>query len=141
MPYLCQCRCSPHWGFYPTGPFSERSGIGLVCHSPSLAEQCQQCWLLSSPFLVNTFPYNDAQQTMIKRGFYEIAGFPNVIGAIYCTHVHLKPPSMNDYIFINRKNYHYINVQVICDARLSLLIVVTWWPGGHRTPSFFKRAA
>ena len=28
---------------------------------------------------------------------------------------------MNDYVFINRKNYHSINVQVICDAKLSLL--------------------
>ena len=67
---------------------------------------------------------------MIKRGFYEIAGFPNVIDAIDCTHVRLKPPSMNDYAFINRKNYHSINVQVICDARLSLLNVVARWPGG-----------
>ena len=63
------------------------------------------------------FPYNDAQQTVIKREFFEIAGFPNVIGAIDCTHVHLKPPSMNYYAFLN---YHSINVQVICDARLSL---------------------
>ena len=30
------------------------------------------------------FPYNDAQQTVIKRDFYEIAGFPHVIGAIDC---------------------------------------------------------
>ena len=53
------------------------------------------------------FPYNDAQQTMIKRDFYEITGFPNVIGVIDCTHVHLKPPSMNDYAFINRKNVSF----------------------------------
>uniref|UniRef100_A0A671Y2E2 Putative nuclease HARBI1 n=1 Tax=Sparus aurata TaxID=8175 RepID=A0A671Y2E2_SPAAU len=70
------------------------------------------------------FPYNDAQQSVIKRQFYEIAGFPNVVGVIDCTHVRLKAPSMNDYAFINRKNYHSINVQVICDAKLSLLNVV-----------------
>ena len=75
------------------------------------------------------FPYNDAQQTVIKRES-EIAGFPNVIGGIDCTHVRLKPRSMNDYAFINHKNYHSINVQVICDARLSLLNVVARWPGG-----------
>ena len=70
------------------------------------------------------FPYNNAQQPVIKRQFCEIAGFPNVVGAIDCTHVRLKAPSINDYAFINSKNYHSINVQVICDAKLSLSNVV-----------------
>lgn len=68
------------------------------------------------------FPYNDAQQSVMERQFYQIAGFPNELGTIDCTPVHLKPPSMNDYS-INRKNYHSINVQLICDAKLSLVNV------------------
>ncbi len=78
---------------------------------------------------------------MIKREFYEIAGFPNVIGAIDCTHVRLKPPSVNDYAFINRKNYHSVNVQVICDARLSLLNVVARWPGGTHDSFIFNNSS
>ena len=56
-------------------------------------------------------------------------GFPHLIGAIDFTHVRLKEPSMNDSAFINGKNYRSINVQVICDAKLSLLNVVARWPG------------
>ncbi len=48
-----------------------------------------------------------------------------MVGVIDCTHVRLKAPSMNDYEFINRKNYHS-NVQIICDAKLSILNMVAW---------------
>ena len=86
------------------------------------------------------FPFREAQQTVIKRQFYEIAGFPNVIGAVDCTHVRIKPPSVNDYAYINSKNYHSINVQLICDAKLSLLNVVARWPGGSHDSSIFQNS-
>ena len=66
------------------------------------------------------FPYNNDQQTGIKRDFYAIARFPNVSGAVdWYTHVRMKPPSINDYAYINRKSYHSVKVPIICDARMS----------------------
>ena len=47
---------------------------------------------------------------------------------------------MNDYAFINHKNYHSINVQVICDAKLSLLNVVARWPGGTHNSFIFQNS-
>ncbi|KAG2466220.1 HARB1 nuclease, partial [Polypterus senegalus] len=39
-------------------------------------------------------------------------GFPNVIGAIDCTHVRIKAPAgPTEPDYINRKSYHSINVQ------------------------------
>ncbi len=39
--------------------------------------------------------------------------FPNVIGAIDCTHTRIKaPPGPNEGAFVNRKGVHSINVQV-----------------------------
>ncbi|XDV25593.1 hypothetical protein PO909_029486, partial [Leuciscus waleckii] len=41
-------------------------------------------------------------------------GFPNVIGAIDCTHIPIKaPPGPNEGDFVNRKGVHSINVQGI----------------------------
>ncbi|XP_059384683.1 putative nuclease HARBI1 [Carassius carassius] len=56
-------------------------------------------------------------------------GFPNVIGAIDCTHVAIRAPNVNENAFINRKHFHSINVQIICDADMLLTNVVARWPG------------
>ncbi|KAL2093109.1 hypothetical protein ACEWY4_010421 [Coilia grayii] len=86
------------------------------------------------------FPYNDAQQTVIKMAFYGIAEFPNMVGAIDCTHVRLKPPSVDDYAYINRKNFHSLNVQIICDAQMAILNMVAWWPGGTHDSFIFQNS-
>ncbi len=55
------------------------------------------------------FPYDDGQQSVIKRELYEIAGFPNVVCVIDCTHVRLKAPSMNDYAFVHQSQKLSLN--------------------------------
>lgn len=61
--------------------------------------------------------------------FFNIAGFPNVIGAIDGTHIGIQAPSTHEPLFVNRKGYHSINVQAICDAKLRVLNCVARWPG------------
>ena len=41
------------------------------------------------------FPYDEHNQTDVKRGFNGIAGMPNTTGAIDCTHVRIKAPSID----------------------------------------------
>ena len=64
------------------------------------------------------FPYNAVEQANIKAQFAARAGFPNVIGAIDCTHIAIKAPSQNEFVYVNRKHFHSINVQIICDAQI-----------------------
>ena len=47
-----------------------------------------------------------------KQKFHAKAGFPNVIGCIDGTHVRILAPSNNEHEYVNRKNFHSINVQV-----------------------------
>uniref|UniRef100_A0A4W5Q7A9 Putative nuclease HARBI1 n=1 Tax=Hucho hucho TaxID=62062 RepID=A0A4W5Q7A9_9TELE len=77
-----------------------------------------------------SFPCTAVQQARVKRDFHTIAGFPNVIGAIDCTHIAIKAPSVNEFNFVKRKGFHSVNVQVICDSHLALLNLVAKWPGG-----------
>ncbi|KAK0136546.1 putative nuclease HARBI1 [Merluccius polli] len=59
----------------------------------------------------------------------QIADFPNVIGAIDCTHIAIKAPSEGEYAYVNRKHFHSLNVQIICDAQMRLTNIVARWPG------------
>ena len=64
-----------------------------------------------------------------KIGFHGIAGFPNVIGAVDCTHIRIQKPKENEFQYVNRKNFHSLNVQTVCDAKYSFLNVEVNWPG------------
>ncbi|CAC5414332.1 HARBI1 [Mytilus coruscus] len=68
-------------------------------------------------------------ETVIRR-FYDIAGFPNVVGTVDGTHVRIKSPSIAEHIYVSRKKYHSIKVQGICDSNLKFLNIVSQWPGG-----------
>ena len=50
---------------------------------------------------------------------------PNVVGLIDGTHVRVQAPSLNEYAYVNRKNYHSINVQVITDCNHVIRDVVS----------------
>lgn len=48
--------------------------------------------------------------------FYVKYQFPGIVGVIDCTHVTIAPPYGQEYpehIYVNRKNYHSINVQLV----------------------------
>jgi len=88
------------------------------------------------------FPLNQQTLRTIKQSFYAVAHFPNVVGAIDCTHVAIKAPAANEEAYVNRKGVHSINVQAVCDADMRLLDVVAKWPGSsHDTCSFIWRSS
>ena len=49
--------------------------------------------------------YNKFQQANNKAQFSAGAGFPNVIGAIDCTHIAIKAPSHDEFVYV-RKHFH-----------------------------------
>jgi len=75
------------------------------------------------------FPYNPVEQANIKAQFAVRAGFPDVIRVIDCTHIAIKAPSQDEFVYVNRKHFHSINVQIICDAQMQLTNIVARWPG------------
>ncbi|XP_061166748.1 putative nuclease HARBI1 [Saccostrea echinata] len=74
-------------------------------------------------------PVDVVELNKIKKDFYGIAHFPNTVGAIDCTHIRMKAPTTAEHIYVNRKNYHSINIQGVCDSTLKFLNVVARWPG------------
>ncbi|XP_062572623.1 putative nuclease HARBI1 [Saccostrea cucullata] len=76
-------------------------------------------------------PVDVVELNKIKKDFYEIAHFPNTVGAIDCTHIRMKAPTIDEHLYVNRKNYHSINIQGVhvCDSTLKILNIVARWPG------------
>ncbi|CAH2106033.1 unnamed protein product [Euphydryas editha] len=74
-----------------------------------------------------------------EDGFYRIARFPRVQGAIDCTHVRIQSPCAEvGEEFRNRKGYPSINVQAVCDSELMLMNVVARWPGSAHDATIFN---
>ncbi|XP_058482276.1 putative nuclease HARBI1 [Solea solea] len=88
-----------------------------------------------------TFPgHNDLQR--IKETFYAIAGFPNVLGCIDCSHVRIVAPSgpvERDYV--DRRNHHSLNVQMICDANYLITNIEVKWPVGVHDARIFRASS
>ncbi|KAI4455558.1 hypothetical protein MML48_9g00005573 [Holotrichia oblita] len=80
------------------------------------------------------FPRNFQELRQIQQGFYEKFGLPGIVGCIDCTQVAIVAPHTNDplypeHIYVNRKGYHSINVQLICDVNCRILNVSAQFPG------------
>ncbi|XP_067904668.1 putative nuclease HARBI1 [Heterodontus francisci] len=63
------------------------------------------------------------------RRFSAIAGFPKVQGVVNCTHVAIRSPAGHSGTFINRKVFHSLNVQLVCDHRKRIMQVCERYPG------------
>ena len=114
-------------GFLATGTFQREvgdiSGISQPSMSRTMPAVLDAIISLAPNYI--QFPYRDPQQAEIKRGFHAIARFPNIIGAIDCTHIAIKAPSTNEFNYVNRKGFHSVNVQIVCDAN-QICILEAW---------------
>ncbi|KAB0796380.1 hypothetical protein PPYR_10441, partial [Photinus pyralis] len=57
----------------------------------------------------------------VANGFHNLARFPNVVGAIDCTHIRIHSPGGdNAEHFRNRKGWFSLNVQTVSDSNLKI---------------------
>ncbi|CAI6371996.1 unnamed protein product [Macrosiphum euphorbiae] len=130
--------------FFGTGSYQTPMGHSrFTALSQSSVSRCinEVVNALNHPDIFNLwvkFPSNIYELDQVRKKFYTKTRFPGVIGCIDCTHVALVPPSSNlnlienqhpEYIYVNRKCYHSINVQLICDSDLKILNVNALFPG------------
>ncbi|KAJ1140838.1 hypothetical protein NDU88_007176 [Pleurodeles waltl] len=85
-----------------------------------------------------SFPNTQLKQQENKQGFYQINGFPHVLGAIDCTHVRIVLPAATEHLYRNRKQTHSINVQAIVDHRGLITNIVGKYPGSVHDSFIFR---
>ena len=93
--------------FLATGSFqnviASSHGISQPSVSRCIAAVTDALCLHAKEYIV--FP-NQEDQLTIQRSFQEKDGFPLVLGCIDCSHVPIVAHSVNEAIFVNRKNAH-----------------------------------
>lgn len=84
------------------------------------------------------FPITLDGRLQNKADFMDRSGFPGIVGAIDGTHIAILKPSTEEHNFINRKGFHSLNVQLICDDSLKILNINANF-GGASHDSFIWR--
>ncbi len=117
--------------FYASGSFLEVVGDTVRVSRSSASRTVTKISTLLAQKLDDfvKFP-SDAEIKTVQNDFYEIARVPGIVGAIDGTHIKIQAPASDqEPFYVNRKGYHSINVQGICDAKYRFLNIVADWPG------------
>lgn len=104
--------------FLASGSFLEVIGDTFSSYDKSTVSRVVRRVTLALASKVNDFvkfPTTPNERDEIKHGLFRVGGFPSAIGCIDGTHVRIKAPSQNEPDFINRKGFHSVNVQAICN--------------------------
>ena len=63
-------------------------------------------------------PRSREEVAKTKHDFYQLAGFPGVIGCIDGSHIPIVAPQEDEFVFFNRKGFHSTIIQAVCDSNL-----------------------
>ncbi|XP_067838988.1 putative nuclease HARBI1 [Heptranchias perlo] len=126
--------------FYGSGFIQAAAGdisnISWFAVHYSKRESTEAVYTMRKRFI--SFPFARDKQEEQAQGFARIAGLPMVQGAIDCMHITIRAPHRNSAIFLNRKGFHSLNVQVVCDHRQRIMQVNVRYLGSSHV-SFILR--
>ncbi|KAK3886785.1 hypothetical protein Pcinc_009105 [Petrolisthes cinctipes] len=120
--------------YLATGKMQQCNSDDLGPSQPSVSNSITQTLhALTAPHLIKQFikfpALHHHELARIAGEFRQVAGFPGVVGVIDGTHIRIIAPRRFEAEYVNRKNYHSVNVQIVFDAAYNILNVVAKWPG------------
>ncbi|XP_062602463.1 putative nuclease HARBI1 [Saccostrea cucullata] len=119
--------------YFATGKMQLCNGDDFGIHQSTVSRIVQRVsTALTRPHIIQRYIKFPTDAQTIHRhqtDFHAIANFPGVLGAIDGTHVRILRPTVNEEEFVNRKNFHSVNVQLVVDAHCHILDIVAKWPG------------
>ncbi|XP_041068359.1 putative nuclease HARBI1 [Carcharodon carcharias] len=120
--------------FYTTGSFQAASG--LINDITQYAIHCcirdvtEVLYSKRNQFI--SFPMETENQEERALGFRQMAGFPQVQGVLGCAHVALRAPYDDPGVYVNKKGFHSLKVQLVCDHQRRVMQVCSRFPGSTR---------
>ena len=117
--------------YLATGAFQSLLGdeLSIQVSQPTISRAVTQ-FLNAVVAKRNLFISWPEDTTATRKFFFEKYRMPNVVGCIDGTHVQIQaPPGDEELAYVNRLNYHSINVQGVCDENYKFINVVAKHPG------------
>ncbi|KAG7315308.1 hypothetical protein KOW79_021396 [Hemibagrus wyckioides] len=130
-------------GFYTSGSFQSKMGDAIGISQASMSRcvsNVTKALMEKAPEFIG-FNRDEATKQQTKEEFYRVAGIPNVLGVVDCAHIAIKAPNAEDSSYVNKKGFHSINCQLVCDARGLLLSAETHWPGSLTDRAVFNQSS
>ncbi|KAM8871650.1 putative nuclease HARBI1 [Synchiropus picturatus] len=130
-------------GFYTSGSFQTSMGdtIGISQASMSrCVSNVTKALVEKAPQFI-TFTIDPPSREQSSLEFQKMAGFPGVVGVLDCVQVAIKAPNSDDPSYVNKKGFHSVGCQLVCDARGLLLSAETHWPGGLKDIEVLEKSA
>ncbi|KAJ8889485.1 hypothetical protein PR048_008984 [Dryococelus australis] len=130
--------------FYAAGEFLTIRGDFIGVHISTACQIVHRVTICLARMSREFVKMSTTQQEKEKviRDFYQIAGYPKVLGALDCTHVPVKSPGgENAELYRNRKQFFSLNVQAVCDTNLIFMNLVARWPGFTHDSTIFNSSA
>lgn len=123
---LVSLKISTTLRFFATGSFfgvtGDIHGIGKSSVSRIVTEFTNAITQRHQNYI--KLPRTGNEINKVMQGFNSIANFPNVLGAVDGTIIKILAPKNDKHLFVNRKNFHSINIQSVCDSNLKFTNVV-----------------
>ena len=130
--------------FLASGCFQRITGdsfhIGL---SQPTVSVCITKFLRAILSFTNTFIKFPVTEDEIRKNsvaFYNMKKIPKIIGLIDGTHIRIISPAANEDHYVNRKGFHSINVQIICNHMDRIINIVAKWPGSVHDSTILRQS-
>ncbi|KAF2884499.1 hypothetical protein ILUMI_21673 [Ignelater luminosus] len=86
-------------------------------------------------------PPSVAEKEQTTAFYYHKAGIPNVIGCIDGSHIEIDKPTERSVDYINRKGYHSIVLQGLCNEHLNFIDIFIGYPGSVHDARVFRNSS
>ncbi|KAG5880713.1 hypothetical protein JTB14_025556 [Gonioctena quinquepunctata] len=118
---------------------SDRFGVSKSTCWAVLYRTCFKILKLNQIFNIISWPSRQ-RAFDIAEAFREINGFEGVIGCIEGSHIRILPPKKYPNSYCNRKNFHSILLQGVCDHKKLFTHVYTGEPGSIHDKRLFEKS-
>uniref|UniRef100_H3CF50 Putative nuclease HARBI1 n=1 Tax=Tetraodon nigroviridis TaxID=99883 RepID=H3CF50_TETNG len=130
-------------GFYTSGSFQTSMGTTIGISQASMSRcvsDVTRALVEKAPQFI-TFNLDPLSREQSFQEFQRVAGFPGVLGVLDCVQVTIKAPTIEDMSYVNKKGFHSVACQLVCNAQGLLLSAETNWPGGLRATDILERSS